>query len=250
MVKNNKCLDMKRAYLLLYKYAIISIKIMMSISRSDKMILKKHDLISVCYCRSENQFNSVVLNIDDENQQFIARWTKDFANAHILKDSAIVCGIEKINEVYLYGCVVEEINFKDNEVLLKIHRVTNSTNKRAYERLPVSMYADFSHNQRRFTGYIKDMSYSGIGIFVNYEFDLEEILNLRVHIDRKRILKMTTIIKRKQQKDTSEKIFEYGMEIQYGHISEMTAMKNLLAEVREERETLIRKLVNNNQDVT
>jgi len=214
------------------------------------MVLKKYDLISVSYCRSENQFNSVVLNTDDENQQFLARWTKDFANAHVLKDSAIVCGIEKLNEVYLYGCLVEEINFRENEVLLKIHRVTSSKNKRAYERLPVSMYADFSHNQKRFTGYIKDISYSGIGMFVNYELNIDEKLNLRVHINNKRVLKMIGIIKRRIQKDSSEKIYEYGLEIQYGHISEMTEMKNLLEEVREERENLTRKLVNNIQDIT
>ncbi len=214
------------------------------------MVLKKYDLISVSYCRSENQFNSVVLNTDDENQQFLARWTKDFANAHVLKDSAIVCGIEKLNEVYLYGCLVEEINFRENEVLLKIHRVTSSKNKRAYERLPVSMYADFSHNQKRFTGYIKDISYSGIGMFVNHEIKIDEKLNLRVHISNKRVLKMVGIIKRRIQKDSSEKIYEYGLEIQYGHISEMTEMKHLLEEVREERESLTRKLVNNIQDIT
>lgn len=210
------------------------------------MELKKYDLISISYCRNDNLFNTVILSIDENEEQFTIRLTKDFSNSRILKDSAIVCGIEKTKEVYLYGCIVENINFMNNEVVLRIYRVTNSRNKRGYERFPVSMYADFSYKKKRFTAYIKDISYSGIGLFINHEFSLDEKLELRIHVKTTKILKIVGTIKRKLPKNVADRLFEYGLEIEYKNIGEMNAMKKLLEQIREERENLIRKLVDDN----
>jgi hypothetical protein len=151
----------------------------------------------------------------------------------------VVLGFEVDDEIYMASCNILEMDKKDNKLMLKIDNFETLTNKRLYQRFPVSFYADvkIGESQKKHLVLVKNISLNGLMINTKSDFPLYQELKFEMHLDVKLHLKATIIRKSKDQH-----YYEYGLKIIYSDVNTPKVLKKLILILKQEQEDFIKKM--------
>ncbi|MDP4092514.1 MAG: PilZ domain-containing protein [Bacillota bacterium] len=204
------------------------------------MGLKAGDVISVRHYSGLSPFKSIVITAD--NGCVKVKLTKEFALLNFLIGDPVVFGYESNDLVYIFGCNVVDISIREGIVTLKVDNIDAESNKRKYERFPVSLYADMKlrSSNKKHLATIKDMSCYGMLIYSKADIEVSELLDLAVYMDKSIAFFNTNVIR----KSESANYFEYGLGIIHSDSNSLNTMKDYLKVLKNEQEEAVRKLIN------
>lgn len=203
------------------------------------MSVNEGDALTIRHYSEIKMFKTLALKV--EGNLLIVKLTNDFAKINLLEGDPIVCGIQKENVVYTYGCTIVKIRAKDKFIELTIDSINTSENKRQHERFPVSLYADikFKDTIKNQLATIKDLSYYGVSLLTKVELNHNEIIELDIYIDKLVIFVKGNIVRRINH----ENWIEYGISMVYDDISTLNEMKEYVKELKKKQEESIRELI-------
>lgn len=202
--------------------------------------IKAGDIVSLRHYSGINPFKSIVLGLDSDN--IIVKLTKQFAVMNFLDGDPVVAGYLRDGEVYVIGCNISKINPKNDTLALLIDRVDSGSEKRQYERFPVSLYADIrgKSEKKKQLAVIKDLSYHGLLVYSKADFEISEIVEVDIYMNKELIYIKTNVIRKKQ----NENYYEYGLGIIYEDSSSLNGVKEYIKRLKLEQEAEIKKFQN------
>ncbi|MFZ5987495.1 MAG: PilZ domain-containing protein [Bacillota bacterium] len=196
------------------------------------MQLKDGEIVTVAHYSEGSPFKSVVFQAG--NDTVTLKLTREFSAYNLFEGDPIVLGFQVGNEIYISECIIHVINLKEGIVEVKIDNTEFITDKRVYERFPVSLYADVrsDSSRKRSVCFIKNLSLEGLGIVSKDEFTEGQEIELDIYID-KRVLPLTGVVTRKKSVMSS---YEYGLKIFYKDFNTKNSLKLHLKILKDEQE--------------
>jgi len=203
-------------------------------------LIKQGDIVSIHHYSGINPFKSVVMEINSDT--ILLKLAKEFAVMNFLEGDPVVLGLERGDEIIIIGCNISEIRPKQDIIELKIDKLDEGSEKRQWERYPVSIYADIrtKNCRKKSIATIKDLSCYGMLIYSKTDFPLHEQLEIDIYMEKTMIFLKTNIARKVQSKN----YFEYGLGILYEDSNSLNYMKDYLKKLRQEQVESIRKLKN------
>ncbi len=201
------------------------------------MNIKPGEVVSIRHCSGTKLFKSIVLEATEENLSI--KLFEEIALLNCSEGDPVVLGFEVDDEIYMASCNILEMDKKDNKLMLKIDNFETLTNKRLYQRFPVSFYADvkIGESQKKHLVLVKNISLNGLMINTKSDFPLYQELKFEMHLDVKLHLKATIIRKSKDQH-----YYEYGLKIIYSDVNTPKVLKKLILILKQEQEDFIKKM--------
>jgi hypothetical protein len=202
-----------------------------SVNEGDALSIRHYSVIKI--------LKSVALKVDGDS--LFIKLTDDFAKINLMEGDPLVCGVERENVVYTYGCTVVKIRAKVKSVELNIDSKNTSENRRQHERFPVSLYADikFKDGMKNQLATVKDLSYYGVSLLTKVELNHNEIIELDIYIDKMVLYVKGNIVRRINHENS----IEYGISMIYDEISTLNEMKRYIRELKIKQEQLVRNLL-------
>ncbi len=203
------------------------------------MNIKPGEIVSIRHCSGTKLFKSVVLETIEDTLS--VKLFEEIALLNCSEGDPVVLGFELDSEVYMASCNILELDKKENILDLKVDNFETITNKRLYERFPVSFYADvrIGESQKKNLVLVKNISLNGLMINTKLDFPLYQELKFEMHLDIKIHLKATIIRKTKDAHN-----YEYGLKIIYTDVNTPKVLKKLILILKQEQEEFIRKMKN------
>lgn len=203
------------------------------------MNIKSGEVVSIRHCSGTKLFKSIVLDTIEDN--ISVKLFEEIALLNCSEGDPVVLGFEYDSQVYMASCNILELDKKENTLGLKIDNFETITNKRLYERFPVSFYADvrIGESQKKNLVLVKNISLNGLMINTKLDFPLYQELKFEMHLDIKIHLKATIIRKTKDAHNN-----EYGLKIVYTDVNTPKVLKKLILILKQEQEEFIRKMKN------
>jgi len=201
------------------------------------MNIKAGEIVSIRHCSGTKLYKSIVLDALDDTLS--VKLFEEVALLNCSPGDPVVLGCELNDEVYLGSCNLLDIDKDNNKLSLKVDNYETLTNKRLYERFPVSFYADvrIGESQKRNLVLVKNISINGLMINTKCDFPLYQELKFELHLDIKLHLKAAII---RKSKDTNN--YEYGLKIIYTDVNTPKLLKKLILILKQEQEDFIRKM--------
>lgn len=201
------------------------------------MNIKPGEVVSIRHCSGTKLFKSIVLESMEDNLSI--KLFEEIALLNCSEGDPVVLGFEVENDIYMASCNILEMNKKDNKLTLKIDNFETLTNKRLYQRFPVSFYADarIGESQKKHLVLVKNISLNGLMINTKSDFPLYQELKFEMHLDVKLHLKATII-----RKSKDPHYYEYGLKIIYSDVNTPKILKKLILILKQEQEEFIKKM--------
>jgi hypothetical protein len=133
--------------------------------------LKKEDFVSVEHYSMREPCKVKVFRIEDDTYKLV--FPKDILKKEINPDDPMVIGQKKSKKISTYGAQVLDVDNRKSTVDIKLDlRKKLTSDKRFYQRYPVSLYASIKTTDaiKRELCYIKDMSIFGMKLFSEFDF--------------------------------------------------------------------------------
>ncbi|MDP4179988.1 MAG: PilZ domain-containing protein [Bacillota bacterium] len=205
------------------------------------MNIKAGEVVLIRHFSGTKLFKSIVLESLDDILS--VKLFEEIALLNCSPGDPVVLGCELENEVYMGSCNLLDIDKDNNKLSLKIDNYETITNKRLYERFPVSFYADvrIGESQKKNLVLVKNISINGLMINTKVDFPLYQELKFEIHLDVKLHLKASIIRKSKEANN-----FEYGLKINYTDVNTPKVLKKLILILKQEQEEFIRKMKDSN----
>ncbi|MCX7920781.1 MAG: PilZ domain-containing protein [Clostridia bacterium] len=202
------------------------------------MQIKVGDVVSVRHYSGISPFKSIVVEAGEGVVS--VKLSKQFAALNYFEGDPIVLGFEKHSEIYVASCTIEHLSPKDSTVSLKIEDIEFITNKRVYERFPVSFYADvrIKGSRNKSTATVKNISLGGLMICTKKDYHPDEMLEVDVVMDNSTLFLDVSIIRKAEIANG----FEYGLKIIYKNLQNQDMMKQYINTLKKEQESFIREL--------
>lgn len=203
----------------------------MSVNAGDTLTIShysKMKLLKTIALRAEG--NLIVIKLIDE-----------FVKIHLLEGDPLVCGLQKDNIIYTYGCTIVRIRAKDKEVELNIDSINTSENKRQHERFPVSFYADIRmvDGSVKQLATVKNLSYYGVSLLTKVELNQNELIEMDMYIDNAVVFAKGNIVRLINH----ENWIEYGISMVYDDVEDLDNMKKYVTQLKKKQEESIRSLM-------
>lgn len=169
------------------------------------------------------------------------RLDKDAATSNFKEGDPVVVGYESSNTIYTLGSYVHAVNYGMAEISLKKDGTEPGSEKREYERLPVSLCADIKCvvTRNRYDALVKDISYYGMLMFAKAEFELNQKIEVDVYADKVMLFLNANVVR----KVSTPNGFQYGLGLFYNENGSLSYIKDYLKKLGEERVEAIRKLI-------
>lgn len=203
------------------------------------MNIKSGEIVSIRHCSGTKLFKSIVLESIEDTLS--VKLFEEIALLNCSEGDPVVLGFEYDSQVYMASCNILELDKKENTLDIKVDNFETITNKRLYERFPVSFYADvrIGESQKKNLVLVKNISLNGLMINTKLDFPLYQELKFEMHLDIKIHLKATIIRKTKDAHNN-----EYGLKIVYTDVNTPKVLKKLILILKQEQEEFIKKMKN------
>ncbi len=203
------------------------------------MNIKSGEIVSIRHCSGTKLFKSIVL--DSIEDTLSVKLFEEIALLNCSEGDPVVLGFEYDSQVYMASCNILDLDKKENTLELKVDNFETITNKRLYERFPVSFYADvrIGESQKKNLVLVKNISLNGLMVNTKLDFPLYQELKFEMHLDIKIHLKATIIRKTKDAHNN-----EYGLKIVYTDVNTPKVLKKLILILKQEQEEFIKKMKN------
>ncbi len=202
------------------------------------MELKSGDIVSVAHYSEGNPFQSVVLDVLDN--EVLLSLPKKFAIFNLFEDDPVVLGFQTGVNIYAAECSIRTINPKNNSIGLKVENIEYIKEKRIFERFPVSLCTDIitSEEDKKKVAFIRNISLEGFAIVTKSELSQGDTVNFDVYIDN-RVLKLSGEVVWKERGNNS---FQYGLKSIYTDFNTKNSLKLYLKILKDEQENAVIKI--------
>lgn len=200
------------------------------------MRLKEGEIVSVSHYSKGNPFKTVVYLVDED--EITLKLTTEFSKYVIFEGDPIVVGFQSENNVYISECIIEKIHPGEGCVKVKAENTEFITDKRVYERFPVSLYAEArgENIKKRSVAYVKNISLEGLSVVSREEINEGQEIDFDIYIDG-RVIVVTGVITRKTKNANNN---EYGMKIIYKDFNTKNSLKLYLKILKDEQERVLK----------
>jgi hypothetical protein len=132
--------------------------------------LDNGDIVSVRHYSEVSPFKSIIL--DTKKDVVFMGFTRHFTMANFLEGDPMVFGKEVDDHIVAYGGNIISIDPRAGAIKVKVDKINQSSNKRQFERYPVSLYGEVRRKEERKKHLVtlKDISYYGIMAYSKDEF--------------------------------------------------------------------------------
>lgn len=168
---------------------------------------------------------------------------RDFAEMNFFEGDPVVLVAELDNEVHVIGCNVLSINLKEHILEVSIDGINSSSNRRQYERFPVSLHADvITKNPReKSIGYVKDISKYGLLIYSKEELSISQEIEINLYIEKMVVFLKGRIVRRTDNKSYNE----YGILLIYDNLKSLNRVWDYIGKLNSTYEEVLRKFKSN-----
>ncbi len=185
------------------------------------MEINPGEIVSIRHYSSQNPFKSIVQCTGTGS--ITLKFTREFSSLNCINGDPIVIGFEKSGDVYVASCSILELKAKEGIIIVKPDSVDVLSDRRVFERFPVSFYADIKmkNNKSKHPSIVKTMSLGGILICSKSDLDDNHELEIDIYMDNT-TLSVGALIVRKSH---SENAYEYGLKTIYRDYSSQNSIK-------------------------
>ncbi|MCX7749066.1 MAG: PilZ domain-containing protein [Clostridia bacterium] len=206
------------------------------------MFIKPGDIISLSHYAKPFLTKSIVLEVNRESSEDIisVRITQEFAQLNLLEGDPIVAGFEKNENVYITNCYVHSVYPDQSLLKLTVNNEEYISNHRAFERFPVSLYADIEviDSKHSFVAIVKNISHGGLMICAKENLLKDQSLSMKILIDKSELSLLSKVMWQLQRGQG----FEYGLKISYIDCSSQNTLSHFLLQLKEEQENFLKQL--------
>ncbi len=187
-------------------------------------------VITVRHYSLLNVFKGIVLDVQGSSATI--KLPKECLKTSFLKGDPLVVAYETEKSVQITGGRIVDFNAGDEQLVFSEDVPDEGITMRAYERFPVSLYADFrlAEGGKKCFALVKDISEYGMLIYSRESFFKGQKLHLDVFLTRD-IMSLTAEIVRKAEFDN---YFEYGLKIRHSGPVVFNHIKNFVRKAQEE----------------
>lgn len=204
------------------------------------MDIKVNDIVSLKHYSYIRPLKSIV--IGRNNDILSIRLVKEFSSFNFLEGDPLVLAYEEDLNINIIACTLERIDFLSNAIEARIDNIDTESQKRSYERYPVSLYADVKPigEKKKHLSIIRDISHFGLQIYTKTELKEKTIVSIDIYTEEKVIYITAQLVHKKKM----EKHYVCGFTIQYDNVVTMNHMKEYIEMVKKEQEDSIIKMKN------
>lgn len=154
----------------------------------------------------------------------------------------VVCGMDYGGgKILIQSCAVKKINIGESTMELEIDKKGFSREKRSYERVCTSFYADvrLKTNSKRYRAIVKDISIYGMQIFTQENLSLNQQIDMDVYMGKELVYLKCRIV-RKVECDNR---FIYGLSIIYSDNGTRLFMEDYLKRIKMVKQNALEKAI-------
>ncbi len=202
--------------------------------------------------RHYNKFKPINCKVlsGDVNKLFTVQFTdNENKEAEIVKGDPVLIGILENEDTILVngGSVVSATPKEDRYIICSnnVGQISKEIDKREFDRYPVSILGDIKliETNKRVSACIKNISYSGIGIYSSAEFELSDTVGITIYLSNNVTGFDGTIVRKSKSYGRNE----YGIQIIHRDKNAMHATQSQISTlIQNERELMHRHLINSN----
>lgn len=163
-------------------------------------------------------------------------------NNEITKGDPVIFGIKVDDDIKVTGGSIIAFSEDSKNITISPDKVLVVTERRQYERFPVSLYGyikRYDSNERKYCAYVKDMSYNGFRIYSEAELNPGENIELDINFEHS-VFTVSGIVMRKE---TCYGRNEYGIQLLFTNKNSIYSIKeNIDRLLANEKEMLKRHL--------
>ena len=198
------------------------------------MKIKPGDIVSVAHYSEINPFQSVVLEVSEN--EVLLNLPKKFSVYNLFEGDPAVLGFQTGLDIYAAECSIQSINAKNSSVALRIDNTEHIKEKRIFERFPVSLYADMiPQDGVKKVAYIRNISLDGLSIVSKSDLSVGEKISFDTYIDN-RVLKFSGTV---MWKVKSSGNFQYGIKTIFEDFNTKNSLRLYLNILKDEQERCI-----------
>ncbi len=196
------------------------------------------DIISIQHYSITRPFSGIISEVQDD--MIKVKLKSKNSGFEFLENDPLVIGTEVIDKIIIAGSIIKKVYINENIIELQIDKTDNSSNKRLYERHPVSLYASvFSlYSGKNSLAIIKDISEYGMRILTKAELNVDEILEMSIYSDRDVIFIKAYVVRELKKQNYSE----YGLKINYETFQSIGVIREYIKKIKQIHEVNLNKL--------
>jgi hypothetical protein len=198
------------------------------------MELKLGAVVSMRHYSRSELYKGVII---DSNYEFITiKLNESAALESFQQGDPIAIGYEEDNLVYISSSSLLNTQPENMEITIKVDTFEMLSNKRLFERFPVSFDASLKIGSSK-TDYhvlVKNISFNGMLACSKLDFPLYQEIKLDFFVGANVSLKAVIIRKTKEEHQ-----FEYGLKLIYTDPSAPPVIKKFLNQLKKEQETYV-----------
>lgn len=189
------------------------------------------EIVSLRHYSKIHLFKSIIL---ESNYNYISIClSNEIVLQNFFVEDPIVITHENNLIINIIGGIIENICLTNRKIDIQIDRVVIESQKRLYERFPVSLYADIiqKNSKKRDIAILKDISSFGIQIYSKVDYPVNSDIDLDIYMEKNVVLLNTTIVRKKNRIN----YIEYGLSINYKNSSTMSFMQEYVQSLKNEQ---------------
>jgi hypothetical protein len=206
------------------------------------MDIKVGEVVSVRHYSKTKLLDAIVTDVKFD--LLYLKFTDKLNDFTYTSGDPVVLGFESNNLVYISSCNIMDVDQDESTMKLKTDSLETLTNKRLFERFPVSFNANITigSSTTAHSCAVKNLSFNGMLACTKQDFPLYQELKFDFMIKYKISLKAIVIRKTK-----TEHNFEYGLKIVYTDPHTPSLIKKFLQTLKKEQEEYVNDLKQNAQ---
>jgi hypothetical protein len=198
------------------------------------MDLKTGIIVSLKHYSSTNLYKGLVADSNFERISVKLDGNSDFTVFQ--EGDPLALGFESDNLVYISSCNILNININENILILKSDAIETLSNKRLFERFPVSFNANvkIGSSKTEHQLFVKNISFNGMLTCSKIDFPLYQEIKIDFDIGNPVSLKAVIIRKTKEVSH-----YEYGLRIVYTDPHTPAILKKYLQNLKKEQDSYV-----------
>lgn len=207
------------------------------------MIIKTGDVIFIRHYSNYKAIKSIVVDTDNylsSNDNITIKLTSECAELNMLEGDPVALTIQRNYNIYNTSCHVMGINLDNNTLQLSVDNDDFVINQRAFERVPVSLYALANEHgsEDKFIIIAKNISIDGLMISSKRDIEKGQVLHIKLRLIDAQITFSASIV----WKMDNVLRYDYGLKIMSIEYLDSKAVQSYIENLIKESENLRRSL--------
>lgn len=196
------------------------------------------DIIFIKHYSDTRPIKSLVYDVKKDN--ITIKLTQDFATFDFFEGDPVVIGFESGREIYLSSCLLKSVDLRQCLINLSLNEIEKVTNKRKYERYPVSIYTNIKPKGTGGVnvGVLKNISPDGAMLCCKYDYPVEQEIEMELYMDSIPAFLHSSIVR----KVDNSGHYEYGIEFIFNNPNSQECVNNYILRLQSEQQIFVDRL--------